>query len=71
MMSPTKAYVDFNDDALDDATIAAIADAAEWGADDKTIATIADGALEAKEWEGDFDDKTAAIIAAAEERRNQ
>ena len=68
-LSPTKTQD--SDDELDDAAVAAVADAAEWGADDATIAAIADGALEAKEWEGDFDEATAAIIAAAEVRRSQ
>ena len=38
-MSPTKKFDADSDD--DDATVAAIADAAEWGADDNTIAAVA------------------------------
>ena len=48
-MSPTKQFDADSDD--DDATVAAIADAAEWGADDKTIAAVADAAIEVKEWD--------------------
>ena len=49
-MSPTKVNADLDDEALlDDAAVAAIANAAEWGAADKGLAAIADATVEDKQ----------------------
>ena len=68
-MSPTKVHADSDDDALDDAAVAAIANAAEWGADDKALAAIADAAVEDKqEWDAELPEDVKAYVEMNERR---